>query len=65
MRSVCIAEASHIFSTKNFGIFQMLTFKILTNDDVGFKQPGPDIKSLAVTMNRPQNSHGTFKMKFC
>ena len=65
MRSVCIAEASHIFSTKNIGIFQMLTFKISTNDDVSFEQPGPDIQSLAVTIKRPQNSHVTFKMKFC
>ena len=26
----CTAKASHIFSTKNIGIFEMLTFEILT-----------------------------------
>ena len=28
MRSFCSAKASHIFSTKNIGIFQILTFEI-------------------------------------
>ena len=39
------AFASHIFSTKNIGIFQILTFEILTkhltNDVVSFEQLGP------------------------
>ena len=29
-KSFCIAKASHIFSTKNIGIFEILTFEILT-----------------------------------
>ena len=45
MRSFCIAKASHIFSTENIGIFEILTFEILTkmftNDIVSFEQPGP------------------------
>ena len=39
----CTAKASHVFSTKNIGIFEMLTFEILTrltNDVVSFEQPG-------------------------
>ena len=39
------AKASHIFSTKNIGIFQIyLTCNFnetLTNDVVNFEQPGP------------------------
>ena len=37
------AKASHIFSTKNIGIFEILTFEIfsLTNKVVSFEQPGP------------------------
>ena len=38
-------EASHIFSTKNIGIFEILMFEIfnvsLTNDIVSFERPGP------------------------
>ena len=38
-------EASHIFSTKNIGIFEILSFGIfietLTND-VSFEQPGTE-----------------------
>ena len=41
----CTAKASHIFSTKNIGIFEILTFEIfketLTNDVDSFEQPGP------------------------
>ena len=40
-RSFCSAKASHIFSTKNIGIFEILKFEILTNDNVSFEQPGP------------------------
>ena len=29
-RSFCTAKASHIFSTKNIGVFEILTFEILT-----------------------------------
>ena len=29
-RSFCNAKASHIFSTKNIGIYEILTFEILT-----------------------------------
>ena len=29
-RSFCIAKASHIFSTKSIGVFQILMFEILT-----------------------------------
>ena len=29
-RSFCTAKASNIFSAKNIGVFQMLTFEILT-----------------------------------
>ena len=37
-------KASHIFSTKNIGIFQINTFEILTltNNFVRFEQLGPD-----------------------
>ena len=44
MRSFCTAKASHIFSTKNIGVFEILLFEInvsLTNDVVSFEQPGP------------------------
>ena len=45
-RSFRTAKASHIFSSKNIGVFQILTFEILTkmvtNDVVNFKQLGPD-----------------------
>ena len=43
-RSFCTTKASHIFPTKNIGIFQILTFEILTltNDVVSFEQPGLD-----------------------
>ena len=34
-RSFCNAKASHIFSTKNIGVF-------LTNNVISFEQPGPD-----------------------
>ena len=40
-------QASHIFSTKNTGIFQKLTSEnlkfneSLTNDIISFEQPGP------------------------
>ena len=30
-KSFCNAKASHIFSTKNVGFFQILAFEILTN----------------------------------
>ena len=36
------AKASHIFSTKNIGVFQIFTFEILTNV-VSFEQPGPGV----------------------
>ena len=40
-------EASHIFSTKNIGIYQIIMFEILTktltNDVVSFEQPGPGL----------------------
>ena len=43
--SFCNGKASHIFSTKNIGIFQILLFEIfyepLTNDVVSFEQLGP------------------------
>ena len=39
-RSFCTAKAFHTFSTKNIGIFDILT---LTNDVVCFEQPGPDL----------------------
>ena len=47
MRSFCTAKASHIFSTKNIGIFEILTFEILTltNDVVSFEQPDPGQQS--------------------
>ena len=35
------AKASHIFSTKNIGIFHILTFLNFTNGIVSFVQPGP------------------------
>ena len=39
-------KASHIFSTKNISIFDILMFeiltKLLTNDVISFEQPGPD-----------------------
>ena len=43
-------KTSHIFSTKNIGIFDILMFeiltkiltKLLTNDVVSFEQSGPD-----------------------
>ena len=47
MRSFCTAKASHIFSTKNIGKFQILKFEILnemlTNNVVSFEQPGPEL----------------------
>ena len=30
MRSISTAKALHIFSTKNIGVFEILTFEILT-----------------------------------
>ena len=42
-RSFCTAKASHIFSTKYIGKYQILTFEILTNDVVSFEQPGPGL----------------------
>ena len=39
-------KASHIFSTKNIGIFEILKFENLTkrtNDVISFEQPGPDV----------------------
>ena len=48
MRSFRNAKASHIFSTKNTSIFQILTFKIfnetLINDVVNFEEPGSDLE---------------------
>ena len=32
--SFCSAKASHIFSTKNIGIFEILTFEILTSREL-------------------------------
>ena len=47
-RSFCSSKASHIFSAKIFGIFQILTFEILTsckiNEVVTFEQLGPCVK---------------------
>ena len=41
---------SHIFSIKNIGVFEILTFEIfnemLTNNVVSFEQPGPVNQSL-------------------
>ena len=37
--------ASHIFSRKNIGKFQIFN-EVLTKDVVSFEQPGPDICSL-------------------
>ena len=39
------AKASRIFSTKNIGVFQILTFEILTKryNMVSFEQPGPGV----------------------
>ena len=42
------AKASHIFSTKNIGVFEILRFEILMNetvtkDVVSFEQPGPGL----------------------
>ena len=49
-KAFCIAKASHIFSEKNIGKFQILTFEILkemlTNDVVSFEQPGPIVVGL-------------------
>ena len=43
----CNAKASHIFSTKNIGLFEILMVEILndtlTNDVVSFEQPGPEL----------------------
>ena len=53
-RSFCTAKASHIFSTKNIGIFQILTFEILnetlTNKVVSFEQPGPDLLEVTASV---------------
>ena len=42
---MCSAKASHIFSTKNIGVFEILMCEIfdetLTNDVISFEQPGP------------------------
>ena len=37
-------EFSHFHTTKNIGVFEILTFEILTlpNNIVSFEQPGPD-----------------------
>ena len=41
------AKASHIFSTKNIGVSEILTFEILTKhyttNDVSFKHLGPGV----------------------
>ena len=39
-------NASHIFSTKNIGIFEIFTFEILTThyDIVSFERPGPGMQ---------------------
>ena len=48
MRSFCTVKASHIYSTKNIGIFEILTFEILhlLTNDVNFEQRDPDLKVL-------------------
>ena len=38
-------EASHIFFNKNIGVFQIKTFKILTNHVISFEQSGPGQQS--------------------
>ena len=40
MRSFCNAKASHTSSTKTIGVFEILTFEILTT----CKRPGPDFQ---------------------
>ena len=56
LKSFCNAKASHIFSLKNGGIFQLLGFEILkkklTNDIVSFEQPGPGNVHLGVQTSR-------------
>ena len=39
----CIAKSSHTFSAKNIGVFQILTFEILTNDINNFEQLATDL----------------------
>ena len=57
-RSFCTAKASDSFSTKNIGIFEILTFEIfneaLTNDVVSFEQQDPACYFLAVHCDTPE-----------
>ena len=52
-------EASHMFSTKNIGIFEILTFE-LTNDVVSFEQPGP-VLYIKLTKISPNKAYAVIR----
>ena len=48
MKSFCDTKAFPIFSTKNIGVFEILTFEISTRlkQKVSFEQPGPGLREI-------------------